>query len=111
MPAYGLCWWGFDGQWPPVVSNRALATILYVGCIATTVGFVMYYFVRKHLQPGQVALVSLISPWSALALGHGLNGEPLEARVVAGAALVLTALAWHEAVPPLMSGTQRIKVA
>ena len=102
VPAYLTFWWLFDGHWPAVVSNHALSAILYLGCVATTGGFVMFYFVLKHLQPGQVALVSLISPLSALALGHWLNGEPLEPRVLTGAALVLLALALHEVLPALL---------
>lgn len=101
VPAYLACWLVFDGQWPPVVPKHALSAILYLGCIATTGGFVMYYFVLKHMQPGQVALVSLISPLSALALGHWLNGEALEPQVLTGAGLVLVALALHEVVPQL----------
>lgn len=99
VPAYLACWFLFDGQWPTVVSKHALIAILYLGCIATTCGFVMFYFVLKHMQPGQVALVSLISPLAALALGHWFNGEALEPRVLTGAALVLVALALHEVVP------------
>ena len=103
LPAYIGCWWLFDGHWPTVVSRHALSAILYLGCVGTTGGFVMYYFVLKHMQPGQVALVSLISPLSALALGHLLNGEPLETRVLLGAGLILTALALHEVVPALLA--------
>ena len=99
VPAYGLCWWVFDGHWPHAVPAHALLAILYLGSIATTVGFVMYYFVLERLQPGQVALISLISPLSALALGHVLNGEPLEGRTLCGAGLVLLALVLHEVVP------------
>ena len=85
------------------MSRHALSAIIYLGCVGTTGGFVMYYFVLKHMQPGQVALVSLISPLTALALGHLLNGEALDARVLVGAGLVFTALALHEVVPAMMA--------
>ena len=111
VPAYGLCWWIFDGELPTAVPNHALLAIVYLGCIATTGGFAMYYFVLKHLQPGQVALVGLISPLSALTLGHVLNDEPLEARVLLGAGLVLMALALHEVVPQLLTMRARAVVA
>ena len=103
LPAYLVAWWCFDGQWPTTVSRHALSAIIYLGCVGTTGGFVMYYFVLKHMQPGQVALVSLISPLTALALGHLLNGEALDARVLVGAGLVFTALALHEVVPAMMA--------
>lgn len=102
VPAYLACWYLFDGQWPVAESSHALSAIFYLGCVATTGGFVMFYFVLKHLQPGQVALVSLISPLAALTLGHWLNGEALEPRVLSGAALVLLALVLHELVPQLL---------
>lgn len=99
VPAYLLCWYLLDGVWPATIPTHALIGILYLGVIGTTGGFVLYYFVLKHMQPAQVALVSLVSPITALMLGHVLNGEPLEARVVIGAVLVLVALGLHEWLP------------
>lgn len=96
---YYLCWFLIDGQWPQAIPNRSLGGILYLGTIATTVGFTLYFFVLKHQTPTQVALIAFISPISALILGNLLNGEAFDARVLLGAALVLVALFLHEVFP------------
>ena len=99
VPGYALCWWLFDGTTPAMIPPHALAGILYLGIIATTAGFALYYYILHHLRATQVALVALISPISALLLGAALNGEPLTTRTLLGAGLVLAALALHELLP------------
>ena len=98
---YYATWWLLDGEVPLAVPTRTAAAIVYLGVFATTFGFALYYYILKHLSPTQVALITFVSPISALLLGNALNGEPFEARILAGAALVLAALFMHEIVPAL----------
>lgn len=99
VPGYALCWWLFDGTTPTTIPSHALAGILYLGIVATSAGFALYYFILHRLAATQVALIALISPISALLLGAALNGEPLTSRTLLGAGLVLAALALHELLP------------
>lgn len=96
VPLYALTWWQLDGQWPTQIPIMTLAAILYLGILATTFGFALYYFVLKHLTATRVALISLLSPVLALLLGHYLNQEPLTHRIIAGVGLILSALLVHE---------------
>jgi drug/metabolite transporter (DMT)-like permease len=64
--------------------------------IATTVGFVLYYYLLIHQTATKVALVTLVSPVMALLLGHFLNHEPLTMKIVTGSLLILGALLIHE---------------
>lgn len=96
VPAYIMTWWWIDGQWPKYISNQALAAVSYLGVLATTFGFSLYYFILKHLSATRVALISLMSPVLALLLGHYLNREPLTLKIVLGVALILSGLILHE---------------
>ncbi|MGR9087136.1 MAG: DMT family transporter [Gammaproteobacteria bacterium] len=96
LPAYLVTWGIVDGHWPAVLSRTNIASILYLGMIATTIGFVLYYYLLTHLAATRVALITLISPVLALILGRTINHEPLTLKVVSGSALILTALLAHE---------------
>ena len=104
---YYLSWWLLDGTLPDAVPQRALWSILYLGVIATTVGFSLYYYVLKHQSPTQVALIAFVSPITALLLGSWLNQELITGRVVLGASLVLIALFAHEVLPALRQAHKR----
>lgn len=96
VPAYWLTWWLIDGQWPASLPPASLASIVYLGVIATTIGFVLYYYVLTHLAATRVALITLLSPVLALMLGHTVNHEPLTMKIATGTALILAALVMHE---------------
>ncbi|QJD29094.1 DMT family transporter [Methylococcus geothermalis] len=96
LPAYLLTWALVDGQWPELLPTTSIAAIAYLGAVATTVGFALYYYVLSHLSATRVAMISLISPVLALYLGHVLNDEPLSLRIVGGTALILAALLLHQ---------------
>lgn len=96
LPLYLITWAIFDGHWPTEISPISLAAIIYLGMIATTVGFVLYYYLLLYQSATKVALVTLISPVMALLLGHAVNHEPLTMKVATGTLLILSALLMHE---------------
>lgn len=102
LPAYLAVWLLFDGQWPQVLPLASLASIIYLGAIATTLGFAGYYYVLAQLPATRVALITLITPVLSLMVGHAANQEPITPRVVLGTLLILAALLVHTA-----SGTER----
>jgi drug/metabolite transporter (DMT)-like permease len=95
LPAYLLTWGIADGHWPTLLTPTSLAAIIYLGVIATTLGFVLYYYLLTHLPATRVALISLVSPLLALLLGHNINNEPLTMKVITGTLLILSALIMH----------------
>ena len=104
LPAYLLTWWLVDGHWPVLLTPTSLAAIIYLGVIATSLGFVLYYYLLTHLPATRVALITLVSPLLALMLGHVMNHEPLTLKVVTGTLLILSALLVHtffERIPAL----------
>jgi len=97
LPAYLLTWVIFDNAiWPQNLTLINIASIAYLGLIATTIGFVLYYYVLIHLAATTVGFIPMISPVLALYIGHSINHEPLTAKIIAGTTLILSALIMHE---------------
>ena len=96
LPAYLITWALVDGVWPETLTIVNIAAIAYLGMIATTVGFSLYYYLLTHLSATQVALISLMTPVMSLLLGHLANREPLTEQIIAGTSLILAALVMHE---------------
>ncbi|MFK7794001.1 MAG: DMT family transporter [Gammaproteobacteria bacterium] len=70
--------------------------IIYLGVIATALGFSLYYFILKNMEAIKVSMITLITPVTALLLGAFLNNEPLTLSVLFGAILVVIGLGVFE---------------
>jgi len=96
-PLFVLAWWVADAaSLPPAITPRAGMAIVYLGVFGSVVGFTLYYYVIKHLDAGRVALITLVTPVSALLLGQTLNAEFIPARGWAGIALIGAGLLLYE---------------
>ena len=102
-------WAVADGAWPDALEPRAAASILYLAIIGSLLGFVLFYYVLKRVEATRVALITLITPVSALLLGHFFNAEPLTVDVWVGTALVLIGLAAFELRPQHVALLRRIR--
>lgn len=96
LPTYLLTWSFMDGKWPDHLTTINIGSIVYLGMIATTIGFSLYYYLLTHLAPVRVALISLMTPVMSLILGHIANYEPLSNEIMKGTSLILAALIMHE---------------
>lgn len=78
------------------VPTIAWVSIIYLGVIATALGFSLYYYILKNLAAIQVSMITLITPVTALLLGAFLNNEPLTPSILLGTFLVMSGLALFE---------------
>ena len=85
-------------------SQKAWQSIFYLGLIGTGVGFTLYYYLLKHVTANRIALITLVTPISALSVGSWLNNEPLVPEVWMGATLVCIGLLLYEFKPKLGLG-------
>ena len=96
LPLYLLTWFALDSgqcpEWPPEITQWS---ILYLGVIATPIGFALYYYVLAKMEATQVAMINLLTPVLSLLIGYFINSEPLSLKVAIGAGLILLALALH----------------
>lgn len=95
LPLFFVAWWLADGHVPDALPERALAATLYLGVFGSVLGFVLYYYMIKHMEAGRIALIALITPVMALLLGHGLNQETVSNNVWLGTASILFGLVLH----------------
>jgi drug/metabolite transporter (DMT)-like permease len=96
LPAYLLTWYWLDhASLPQSLSQQTQLSILYLGVIATPIGFALYYYVLSYLPATTVALITLITPVFSLFLGYSVNQEPLTIKIASGTGLILLALAMH----------------
>jgi len=72
--------------------NYALLSIAYLAALGSVLGFALYFHVLRHVEATKVALITLMTPISALYLGHILNHETLNAHILSGTLLVLSGL-------------------
>lgn len=91
-----LLWWLMFGHVPTTFGKRAAMSTVYLGLFGSVVGFTLYFYVTKHMQAGQVALITLITPISALLLGQWLNHEQVNFDTWLGTALILLGLGVHQ---------------
>jgi len=88
-PVYIVTWIVLDGHLPEAIPQKALWSILYLGVIATTIGFNAYFYMLKHMTTSQVALLTLITPMMALWFGQIFNGETIALSAWFGTGLIL----------------------
>ena len=95
LPLFFAVWWLADGHWPAALPDRATAAIIYLGTVGSVLGFMLYYYMIKHMDTGRIALITLVTPVLALLLGHGLNNEAVLPQVWFGTAFILLGLGLH----------------
>lgn len=95
-PLLFLTWLTFDGVLPLVMTPRASWAIIYLGVFGSVLGFNFYFYVIKRMEAGQIALITLITPVSALLLGQFLNGEKIQSGIWIGTACVVFGLVTHQ---------------
>ncbi|MCW8923581.1 MAG: DMT family transporter [Gammaproteobacteria bacterium] len=86
----------YGGGWPQSWPLQAVSAIVYLAIFGTALGFPLYYYLLKNINAERVALITLITPVSALLLGSAINDEVIGTEVWLGTALIITGLAIYE---------------
>jgi drug/metabolite transporter (DMT)-like permease len=77
----------------PMPGRAALAAVAGLALLSTALAYVVYFRLLRSAGATNLLLVTLLIPPSALLLGAGLLGEPVEPRQLAGMALIGAGLA------------------
>ncbi len=83
-------------QWPEVIPMRTLAAIIYLAVVGSAIGFPLYFFLLTQVSAARLALITLVTPVTALLLGTWLNGETISTHVWLGTGFILAGLALYE---------------
>ena len=96
VPVFVLTWFVFDGVWPQDLPERTRFAITYLALFGSVLGFFWYYYLLGRVAAVKVNLITLVTPVTALLLGHWLNGEIILPTVWLGAGLIVSGLAIHQ---------------
>jgi drug/metabolite transporter (DMT)-like permease len=95
-PLYLLTWLLFGNSWPVNVPLRVTLSISYLAIFGSVLGFIMYFYVLKHIDASRVALITLVTPVLALILGQGLNNESIQPVVWIGTCCILLGMSIYQ---------------
>lgn len=86
----------FNQGFPEMMPVHALYAIFYLAILGTAVGFPLYFYLLKNINAERIALITLITPITALLIGAALNDEFISFKVWIGTALILSGLSIYE---------------
>ena len=95
-PLFLLTWFVSGQSWPREIGVQAAGAILYLALFGSVLGFALFYYLLHRVDVVRVALITLITPVTALLLGAQFNGEVVTPLVWVGAGLILLGLACFE---------------
>lgn len=101
LPFFTITAWLFEPSSELGFTLKEISAIVFLGTIGTGVGFTLYFYLLKRVPASKVALVTLITPISALLLGNLVNNEPVIPEVWLGAGCVCIGLLLYEYKPRL----------
>ena len=77
---------------PALVSGKVWWALAYLIVAGSIIGFTAYVWLLHHESPTKVGTYAYVNPVVAVSIGYFLGGEPLDARIVVGAACVLVSV-------------------
>jgi len=84
----------FDRPWlRPMPAWRSWGALLALGALSTGLAYVAYFRLLARAGATNLLLVTFLIPATALVLGIGVLGEPIELRQLAGMAIIGSGLA------------------
>jgi len=95
-PLFLLTWFLSGNTWPETIPTRTAGAIIYLAVIGSLLGFALYYYLLRSMDVTRVALITLITPVSALLLGAEFNNEAMTPAIWLGTGLILSGLASFE---------------
>ncbi|HHO59549.1 MAG TPA: DMT family transporter [Thiotrichales bacterium] len=85
-----------QGGMPSTLPAQTLGAIIYLAILGTATGFPLYYYLLKNIAAERIALITLITPVTALLIGAALNAETIGVKIWLGTTLIITGLAIYE---------------
>ncbi len=95
-PTYVVTWLIMDGNWPAQIPSHAFWSIIYLGVIATAIGFNIYFYILKQMPASQVALLTLVTPVLALWFGQLFNHEVIDWHAWVGSLCILFGMGLYQ---------------
>ena len=97
---------------PASFSTRSVVAIAYLVVFGSIVAFTAYTWLLQHASVSLVATYAFVNPVVAVILGALVRGEPVTPTIVAGAAVIIAAVAfivWRQTAQ--RAGAERVSLA
>ncbi|HEV2765960.1 MAG TPA: EamA family transporter [Pyrinomonadaceae bacterium] len=78
-----------DFRW----TRQAIFSLFYLALVGSSVAFLLYYWLVRHMDVTKTMLIALVTPLLAVTFGYLVLGERLTWRTVAGGACILAGVA------------------
>lgn len=78
---------------PAAASTRSLLALAYLVTFGSVVGYSAYSWLVQHTSPAALGTYAYVNPVVAVLLGWLIAREPVTARTIAGAAIIIVAVA------------------
>jgi drug/metabolite transporter (DMT)-like permease len=78
---------------PASITHKSLWAFAYLVVFGSWLGFTAYVWLLRACHPARVATYAFVNPIVAVFLGWSMNGEKLTSRMLAGAAVIVAAVA------------------
>ena len=75
-------------NWTPL----ALTSLFYLALVGSTLAFLMFYWLVRHMEVTKIMLISLVTPLVAVLLGMLVLDEGLTWRIVTGGASIMAGI-------------------
>ena len=82
-------------NWPELKARES-AAIVYAATVGSVIGFLLYFYLVRHVDAMKVALIPVITPVFAILIGHYLNHEALSLSLLLGTGVVISGLILFE---------------
>jgi drug/metabolite transporter (DMT)-like permease len=86
---------------PSAVSARSALALVYLALVGAVIGFTAFFWLVRHTTPAKATTYAYVNPLVAIGLGWALAGEPVTARVLLAAAVILAGVVMITALPAL----------
>ncbi len=84
---------------PGTVSVRSVLALAYLIAFGSVIAFTAYFWLVQHTTPARATTHAYVNPILALLLGWAVAGEPVNARVVLAAAVIVSGVLVVTALP------------
>ncbi|HEX8706826.1 MAG TPA: EamA family transporter [Pyrinomonadaceae bacterium] len=75
-------------HWTPL----ALVSLLYLAVVGSSIAFLLYYWLVRHMEVTRTMLIPLVTPLIAVLLGMWVLGETLTWRIAVGGAGIMSGI-------------------
>ena len=75
-------------RWTPL----ALLSLFYLALVGSSIAFLLYYWLVRHMEVTKTMLIALVTPLIAVSLGMIVRGEELTWRIVVGGACIMSGI-------------------